>query len=117
MSPTRRALRDGLSELAGDDEAEAIAVHGEASDDQILVILVSGGLWQGVAVGIELNQFAGSDQFLKMCVKISARFAVQAEFAHQLLESRGTLGLAGDVFQDGRVGKHGKLSALSIPHR
>ena len=87
----------------GDDEAKAVAVHAEASNDKVLV---RGGLRQGVAIGIKLNQFARSDQLLKMRVEVSAGVAMQAEFAHQLLESGGTLRLAGDVFQDGRVGKH-----------
>src|ERR1700728_536115 len=99
----RRTQRTGV----GDDEAEAVAVHGEAADDQVFVILVGCGLRQSVAIGIELNQFSCGDQLLEMRVEISAGFAVQAEFAHELLESGSTLGLEGDVFQYGGVGKHG----------
>ena len=78
-------------------------MHGEASDDKILV---GCGLRQSVAIGVELNQFAGGDQLLQQRVKFSAGVAVQAKLAHQLLESGGPLGLAGNVFQDGRVGEH-----------
>jgi len=85
-------------------------VHAEASDDEVLVCC---GLRQCVAIGIELNQFACRDQLLKMRVEFSAGVSMQAEFAHKLFESRGALGLAGDVFQDGGVGKHQKLSAIS----
>jgi hypothetical protein len=60
----------------GDDEAEAVAVHGEAPDDQILVRLGCGGLRQGVAVGIDLNQFSGGDQLLQAGVKLSARLSM-----------------------------------------
>ncbi len=98
----RRAERTRI----GDHEAEAVAVHGEAPDNKILVILANGGLRQCVAVGIELNQLAGGDQLLEQSVEFSAGVAVQTKFAHQLLESGRPLGLAGDVFQDGRVGKH-----------
>ena len=99
-----------------DDEAETVAVHGEASDDQIFV---GRGLRQSVAVGVELNQFACCDQLLQLPVEFSAGIAVQAKFAHQLLESGSAFGLAGNVFQDGGVGKHEEAvspqpSALSI---
>ena len=59
----------------GDDESEAIAVHGEATGDQALIIflvsaaLVRSGLRQSVAIGVELNQFSGGDQLLKMRVE------------------------------------------------
>jgi len=47
--------------------------------------------------------------------EIAASVSVQAEFADELLESRGTFGLAGDVFEDGGVGEHEKcqLSVVS----
>lgn len=95
----------------GDDEAEAVAMHAEASDNKILVCR---GLGQSVAVRIDLNQFAGSDQLLKMPVELSAGLAMQAEFAHQLLESGGTLGLPGNMFQDGRVGKHAEAISCQL---
>jgi len=39
----------------GDNEAEAVAVHGEASGDEILFILVGRGVRQGVAIGVQLK--------------------------------------------------------------
>ena len=71
------------------------------------------GLGQSVAIGIELNQFPGGDQLLKMGLEIFARLSVQAKFAHELLESRSALGLAGNVFQDGGVGEHERRSSLA----
>ncbi len=103
----RRTQRTRL----GDDEAESVAVHAEASDNQILI---GRGLGQGVAVRIELNQFARSDQLLKMRVELAAGVAMQPEFAHQLLESSGALGLPGNVFQDGRVGKHAEAISYQL---
>ena len=103
----------------GDNKAKAVAVHGETSNDQVLIILAGSGLRQSIAIRIKLNQFAGSNQFLESPVKLSASLAMQAEFAHELLESSRALRLAGNVFQDGGVGKHGsgQLSAVSSQHK
>jgi hypothetical protein len=71
-------------------------------------------LGQSVAIGVELHEFTCGDQLLKVRVEFSAGVAVQAKLPHELLESGSALGLAGDVLQDGGVGKHeGKLSVLS----
>ena len=75
ISPTMRDLSDGLNELGvGNDETEAIAVHGEASRNQILV---GRELWQSVAVRIDLNQFPGSDQLLKTGIELSTGLSMQ----------------------------------------
>ena len=94
-----RAQRLGV----GNDEAEAVAVHGEASSDEILV---GGGLREGVAVGVDGDECAAGDELLQMLIEFAAFLAVQAEFADELLESGLALGLAGDVFEDGGVGEH-----------
>ena len=62
ISYQARLKRSTQRACVRNDKAEAVAVHGEASDDQILV---GCGLRQGVAVGVELNQFPSGDQLLK----------------------------------------------------
>ncbi len=47
----------------GDNEAESVAVHGEASGDEVLV---GGGLRELVMVGVDGDQLAGFDQFLQV---------------------------------------------------
>ncbi len=60
---------DALLELCGErfgvgnDEAEAVAVHGEASGDEIFV---GGGLRERVAVGVEGDELPALDQLLQM---------------------------------------------------
>ena len=46
----------------GDDEAEAVAVHGETPGNEILV---GGGLGEGIAVGVDWNELAGFDELLQ----------------------------------------------------
>src|SRR5216684_1985102 len=104
----------------GDDKAEAVAMHGEASDDCILADLIGRGLRKGVAVGIYLHQLPAGNQLLQMLVEFPAHMAMQSQLAHELFESSRAFGLPGNVFQDGRVGEHGEAvryqpSALSIP--
>ena len=79
-------------------------MHGEAASDEILF---GGGLRQGVTVGIDGDECAAGDQLSEVLIELAAFFAVQAEFADELLESGLALGLAGDVFEDGGVGEHG----------
>jgi len=66
-------------------------MHGEASGDEVFV---GGGLRERVAVGVDGNQRAGFDQLLQMIVELATLFAVQAEFADELLVSGLALGLA-----------------------
>jgi hypothetical protein len=61
-----------------------------------------------------LNEFAGSNQFLQVRIEFRACVSVQAEFANQMLESSGVLGLAGDVLEDDRVGEHGEAVSLVV---
>ena len=58
-----RAQRFGI----GDDEAEAVAVHGEASGDEVLV---GGGLRECVAVGVDCDECAAFHQLLQMVGRV-----------------------------------------------
>src|SRR5579862_3474474 len=91
----------------GNDEAEAIAVHGQAANCQILV---GRGLWQGVAIGIRLDELSRGDQFLQMRIEIAAGVSVNTEFSYELLESSRAFRLPRDVLQDGGIGKHEAVS-------
>jgi hypothetical protein len=62
----------------GDDEAESVAVHAQASSNEVLV---GGGLGELVAVRVDGDEFASLDQLLEMIVQLAALFAVQAQFA------------------------------------
>ena len=96
----------------GNDEAEAVAVHGEASGDEVLV---GGCLWELEAVGVDRDELAALDQLLQMVVEFAALFAVQSEFTDELLVSGLALGLAGDVLEDGGVGEHELLMTSAYP--
>ncbi len=97
------------------DEAETVAVHGQPSRNKILV---GGGLREGVAIGIQLNQLSCCDQLLQLHLKVAAGATVQTQLADELLKSGRTLRLECDVFEDGRVRGHGRfrLFALSLQH-
>src|SRR5579862_5310270 len=76
----------------GDNEAESVAVHGEASGDEVLV---GGGLRKRIAVGVDGNQRTSFNQLLEMLGEFAALVPMQSEFAEQLLVSSLMLGLAG----------------------
>ncbi len=63
MSPASRAFRRSSSEADfRDDEAEAVAVHGEPSNRQILS---RSGLRQGKTAGIDLYQLTFGNQLFQ----------------------------------------------------
>ena len=88
----------------GNDEAVAVAMHGQASGDQVLV--GGGVLGQGVAVAAGLDQPAALDQRLQALGKLLPLAAAQAHLADELLESGRVVRLAFDVAQDGLVSEH-----------
>jgi len=92
----------------GQNEAIAIAVHAEAADDHVLAGRDSR---QRVAVGVRLDELPSRNEVLKFLVERSTLVAVETEFADELLESGGTLGLAGDELEDGGVGAHRKAAS------
>ena len=101
-----KARFQGFIECAGigDDEAEAIAMHAEASFQHILS---GGGVGKGVAVRIHAQELAAGHQAFELPGELGTGLAPQAQFAHQLLEARGLSGLALDFFDDGGIGEHG----------
>jgi hypothetical protein len=67
----RGAQRTGL----WNHEAEAVAVHGKASGDEIFF---GGGGGQRVAVGFDLDDFSPLRELEQAAVEIGASFSVQA---------------------------------------
>jgi hypothetical protein len=78
----------------GADEAEAITMHGEVSDEKIAI---DGRRSDGVAVAGDENQFAAYHEIGKERFQFLALAASQRELADQLLISGGMLGLVFDV--------------------
>ena len=100
MSPADGAALPGV----GDDEAVAVAVHGQASGDEVLV---SGGvLGEGVAVARGFHQAAAFDQRLQPVGELLPLLAAQGHLADELLESGRAVRLAFDVAEDGGVSNH-----------
>jgi hypothetical protein len=94
----------------GQDEAVAVAMHTEAPDDRVFSVRGGG---QGVAVRVDPEQAASGDQAIETIVQFTALLAVDAEFADELLEAGGSLGLLLNFLQNGGVGEHGGLERLS----
>ena len=78
-------------------------MHGQAANQQVASL---SGLRNGVALGVDLQQFAFTDERVEAVAEFAASFALYAEFAQELLMARRLLGLAGDVAKDGGVGEH-----------
>ena len=90
-----------LESLAGfpvqrTDEAEAVPVHGEVSDDEIAI---DGGRGDGVAVARHQDQFAPHHEIGQQGFQFLALAAAQRELADELLVSGGTLRLVVDVLE------------------
>ena len=79
----------------GDDEAVAVAVHGQASRDQVLMSCRM--FRQGVAVASGLDQPRAFHQRLQPFGELPPLVAPQAHLADELLEPRRAVGLAFDV--------------------
>jgi hypothetical protein len=78
----------------GADEAEAITMHGEVSDEKIAI---DGRRSDGVAVAGDEDQFAAYHEIGEERFQFLALAASQRELADQLLISGGMLGLVFDV--------------------
>ena len=91
----------------GDDEAVAVAMHGQASGDQVL--LSGGVLREGIAIASGFDQAPAVDQRLQALGELLALAASQGHLADELLESRRAVRLAFDVAQDGLVSEHVKI--------
>ncbi len=59
----------------GNHEAEAVAMHGQAADQQVASL---GGLRNGVALGVDLQQFAFADERVQAVGEFAAGFAFHA---------------------------------------
>jgi hypothetical protein len=78
------------------DETKAVAVHGEASGDEIAI---DGRGGDGVAVARNQNEFAAHDEIGKEGFQFLALAATQREFADELLVAGGTLRLVVNVLE------------------
>ena len=85
----------------GDDEAVAVAMHGQASGDQVLT--GGGMLGEGVAVAAGFDQPPALHQRLQAFGELLPLVAAQAHLADELLVSGRAVRLAFDVAQDGLV--------------
>ena len=72
------------------DEAEAVAMHGEGSDDEIAI---DGRGGDGVTVARDQDQFAAHHEIGEERFQFLALAATQGELADELLVSGGALGL------------------------
>ena len=80
----------------GTDEAEAITMHGEASDEEIAI---DRGRSDGVPVAGDEDQFAAHHEIGEERFQFLALAAPQRELADELLVSGGMLGLVFDVLE------------------
>ena len=87
----------------GNDEAKTVAVHAQPSNHKVLAWV---GLRDCVAIGVNMKKVAAGHQPFEALRKFVACIAVKPQFAHQLLEAGGVLGLALDLLQNGGVGEH-----------
>ena len=77
-------------------EAEAVAVHGQGSGDQIAIHRRRG---DGVTVARHQHQFAPHHQIGQQGFQFLALASAQRELADELLVAGGTLGLVVDVLE------------------
>ena len=92
-SPWRRSR---TSAIHGADEAEAVTMHGEGSDDEIAI---DGRRGDGVAVARNKDEFAAHHEIGQERFQLLALAATQGELADELLVSGGVLGLVFDVLE------------------
>ena len=86
----------------GSDKPVSVAMHAQPSDENVLAC---GSLWNCIAVRVDLNQLTAAHKTLQAIGEFVACVAVKPQFAHQLLEPSGRLGLAFDLLQNGGIGE------------
>ena len=88
----------------GDDKTEAVAMHAQPADGEVLA---SSGLGNGIAVGIYLALTDPDYQLLQALGKFAAGVPTDAQLAHHLLEAGSAFGLALNLLQDVGIRNHG----------
>ena len=73
-------------------------MHGQAADQKIPPFR---GLRDGIAFGVDLQQFTFCHERVEAVGQFTARLALDAQFAQELLVARRLLRLAGDVAENG----------------
>jgi hypothetical protein len=101
---TLEALADFAVKRA--DEAEAVTVHGEGSDDEVAV---DGRGGDGITVTSDEDKLAADDEIGEEGFELEAITAAQGELADKLLVSGGALGLAFDVLEQIAFGDHSSI--------
>ncbi len=89
-----------------DDEAIAIAMHGEAARDEVLT--GRGVVGKRVAVAPGFDEARALHQRLQAFGELLAFRAAQAHLAHELLVTGRVVRLAFDVAQNGLIGEHSR---------
>jgi hypothetical protein len=82
--------------IYGADEAEAVTMHGEGSDEEIAI---DGRRGDSVAVAGDEDEFAAHHEISQERFQCLALAATQGELADELLVSGGMLGLVFDVLE------------------
>jgi hypothetical protein len=99
---------EALANLAigGTEEAEAVTMHGESTDDEIAV---DGGGCDSVPVARDEDELAAHHEIGKEGLELLALAATQGEFADELFVSGGALGLGFDVLEQIAFRDHSSL--------
>jgi hypothetical protein len=92
--------------IAGTEEAETVAMHGESANNEIAI---DGGGGDGITVARHEDEFAAHDKIGEERFKLLALAAPQGKFADQLFVSGGALGLGFDVLEQIAFRDHSSL--------
>jgi hypothetical protein len=102
-----KALADFAVQRA--DEAEAVTVHGEGSDDEVAI---DGGGGDGVTVTGDEDKLAADDEIGEKGFEFETITTAQGELADKLLVSGGTLELAFDVLEQIAFRDHSSIEKM-----
>ncbi len=88
----------------GDDEAVAVAVHGQAAGDEVLT--GGGVLGQSVAVAAGFDELGTLHQGAQTLGELVSLLPAESHLTDKLFVARRMVGLALDVLENGLIGKH-----------
>jgi hypothetical protein len=101
MSPGEASFQPLVQRArVGNHEPESVAMHAQLADHHVLA---GSSLRNRIALRIQLHQLAGAYELVQPLVQFATCVAVQSQFAQQLFQAGGVLGLAGDFLENGGV--------------